>query len=1286
MTRLKKALSVVAAASLMASALLIAPPFGSAADITGEDGYTWKVEADNPEGRVTGSAADGYTVTLDKEKQSAQLQVVFPNLLEQAFSLNTKISYFGGQLWTGIEFTSADGTLTKKLELVSEPGAGQPNQVIFYAEGTEVQERVNYAHIFQTDDTPRPVGLSFVQKNGHWYLKLTCASGMEIVLDGAGGKFNFDDFVGKGARITLLGRANATVVYTFTSQFLQNLNKTGEWKVTAPGKAPEVTGSAAEGYRFTLSSNASMAQFNYGFTDITKEELVYAPVLSKEFMEARTSNFTSVLSFSTNPDAAMNPAGQDDVIQIRPTYVAGSKNVHRVANMPSGPSPTLEAWGCGYFGIDDNFNPIYDPKKGGNVISFVNEPGIDGQNHWYLKIFVPRVGGWTAKIKASGTPTAEQLAQDAHLQFDRFVGKPVYVSFGADSSATSISYWMKSETAAKAAADNAAAIGEAGTAIDSLPETDALALTDKAALTAAAGKVDALGASRVFLKNAQLVKLAALESRMAELEIQKQVDDVQALIDAIPVTADELTAENYATYKQVIVDAQTAYSALGDLAARVDEAKAAKLAALSQKLSDLDAAYQANKQAAEAFDATVTALGKPEDITVANYTAKKAAAEAARAAYSALTPEVSALVNPLSLTALKAVEDRLPAVKKAVDADAAIKALPAADAVTLQNEEAIQAARAAYDALEADKSLIAAETLQRLTDAEARIPQLKADAAAALIGALPAPGAITLQDEAAVKAARAAYNALPDKALVAAETLKKLTDAEAKIAELKLDAAGDWYVNDDDKVKYTGSEAEGWQFEDCRGKGSLWATTTKDYDMTKDVITWAGATAGDSGWFTLSLTTDPNTGLYPAPGAKNGLFFILTPQAGNTLIVQCWTQVGDKMEAVTIASDDPASLENGKLTNFNLDGTHTYSFVKQDGHWYLKIDSHLFTGRAFDNFDAYMEANAAKTKVRIGGNNGFRTNGIQIANMEQSGDWWFSVLMGSATEGSAEDGYKLSVPAGAYAQYNLPIKNLENNPVYINFNANLEGKTNWAPEFAFVTGPNVDRKPTPGQGVAIRLVDKPEADPGNTHILAWAGTEWKTLTAVPACGGKDLTISVIEDGVQGHWYLQVAGKILSSSDPEIDKYLQMDNMVKGKDAYFRVTSASENGINPTVAFAEKKAEEPEETATDKFLALLNEHYDAASAGDKDALTLLAKAWNALDYFTQMDVEARLLDTDEGAYELLQIIKAYTVDDETSSGGNDDENSIPDTGSALPAAVLLLTALSAGTLLLLRKRK
>ena len=99
MTRLKKALSVVAAASLMASALLIAPPFGSAADITGEDGYTWKVEADNPEGRVTGSAADGYTVTLDKEKQSAQLQVVPESAGTGVFAEHENILFW----WTAMD-------------------------------------------------------------------------------------------------------------------------------------------------------------------------------------------------------------------------------------------------------------------------------------------------------------------------------------------------------------------------------------------------------------------------------------------------------------------------------------------------------------------------------------------------------------------------------------------------------------------------------------------------------------------------------------------------------------------------------------------------------------------------------------------------------------------------------------------------------------------------------------------------------------------------------------------------------------------------------------------------------------------------------------------------------------------------------------------------------------------------------------------------------------------------------------------------------------------------------
>ncbi len=1292
MTRLKKALSVVAAASLMASALLIAPLSTSASvDKQLADGSGWLFDSQTAADNFSGNAEDGYSFAAGNYS--------FQTVQKKAFPVATTEFDFKGHTTGWLAFSIAKScTLDNVITNVKDdqhisfllPMSPENTRHLQINDGTGFKTLATF-----TATRNSVLNFKIVKQNGHWYLSVkdnVFDGGSDPALQELAKLDNYFDasyfenntpayfrFASSGNIISECRMKAMTTAQSGWAAFVPDSYTNGDrnsGSVTNTGTPATVNGSAANGYSFTLPTAYSHAKFLYPHTDLANQNLA----IGFEVAHDIPNNLAVEVAFTTNvsPKAPYNKSNlafaPGESIQFRFTWVPAQGRL-AIEHVGAGGVKAVTDVNIGkeFFDYLSKKTNSAAPRYGnGNTFSLVRETGADGNDHWYVKVSTSE--NRSAVLKSSDT------ALDSQLRMDTFMSKPVYVVLLTNSIDNGVTYHLKNDTAATAAEETASEL-----------ETSIAALTDDhtaaniAAIESALNAFMAAGGNTFLSPNAA-IQLYTARSALPELKIARAIEDTEAAIDAIDITADQLSTENLDTYRSPITNAYSLFAALGDNASRVNSAKADKITALSSKLGELDAAYQANKQAAEAFDATVTALGKPEDITVANYTAKKAAVEAARAAYSALTPEVSALVNPLSLTALKAVEDRLPAVKKAVDADAAIKALPAADAVTLQNEEAIQAARAAYDALEADKSLIAAETLQRLTDAEARIPQLKADAAAALIGALPAPGAITLQDEAAVKAARAAYNALPDKALVAAETLKKLTDAEAKIAELKLDAAGDWYVNDDDKVKYTGSEAEGWQFEDCRGKGSLWATTTKDYDMTKDVITWAGATAGDSGWFTLSLTTDPNTGLYPAPGAKNGLFFILTPQAGNTLIVQCWTQVGDKMEAVTIASDDPASLENGKLTNFNLDGTHTYSFVKQDGHWYLKIDSHLFTGRAFDNFDAYMEANAAKTKVRIGGNNGFRTNGIQIANMEQSGDWWFSVLMGSATEGSAEDGYKLSVPAGAYAQYNLPIKNLENNPVYINFNANLEGKTNWAPEFAFVTGPNVDRKPTPGQGVAIRLVDKPEADPGNTHILAWAGTEWKTLTAVPACGGKDLTISVIEDGVQGHWYLQVAGKILSSSDPEIDKYLQMDNMVKGKDAYFRVASASENGINPTVAFAEKKAEEPEETATDKFLALLNEHYDAASAGDKDALTLLAKAWNALDYFTQMDVEARLLDTDEGAYELLQIIKAYTVDDETSSGGNDDENSIPDTGSALPAAVLLLTALSAGTLLLLRKRK
>ena len=133
--------------------------------------------------------------------------------------------------------------------------------------------------------------------------------------------------------------------------------------------------------------------------------------------------------------------------------------------------------------------------------------------------------------------------------------------------------------------------------------------------------------------------------------------------------------------------------------------------------------------------------------------------------------------------------------QEAADAVLALfDALPAD--ITLEDKAAIEAARAAYDALTADqKALVTPEDLAKLTAAEAALAaaekaaadQEAADAVVVLFDALPAVADITLEDKAAIEAARAAYNALTDeqKALVTPEDLAKLTAAEAALAALE---------------------------------------------------------------------------------------------------------------------------------------------------------------------------------------------------------------------------------------------------------------------------------------------------------------------------------------------------------------------------------------------------------------------------------------------------------------------------------------------------------------------
>ena len=128
----------------------------------------------------------------------------------------------------------------------------------------------------------------------------------------------------------------------------------------------------------------------------------------------------------------------------------------------------------------------------------------------------------------------------------------------------------------------------------------------------------------------------------------------------------------------------------------------------------------------------------------------------------------------------------------------AIAALPTV--VTVNDKAAIEAARTVYDALTDDqKALVSEATLQKLIDAEAALAvaeeatanQAAADAVTDILNDLPGADSVTVGDKEAIEAARAAYDALTgeQKALISAETLKKLTDAETALESAEAAAA-----------------------------------------------------------------------------------------------------------------------------------------------------------------------------------------------------------------------------------------------------------------------------------------------------------------------------------------------------------------------------------------------------------------------------------------------------------------------------------------------------------------
>ncbi|MFR4993678.1 MAG: S-layer homology domain-containing protein [Oscillospiraceae bacterium] len=258
---------------------------------------------------------------------------------------------------------------------------------------------------------------------------------------------------------------------------------------------------------------------------------------------------------------------------------------------------------------------------------------------------------------------------------------------------------------------------------------------------------------------------------MLTIHVLKAPDDpavaaVKELIDAIgEVTLDSGDA---------IDAARTAYD-------KLPEAKKV-LVDNYEKLTAAEEAYTAlvDAAAAKAVDDLIDAIG---EVTLESGDAIKAA----RAAYDALTDTQKELVK--NYEKLTAAEEAYTALVDAAAAKAVDDLIDAIGEVTADSGDAIKAARAAYDALtDTQKELV--KNYEKLTAAEEAYTALvDAAAAKAVDDLIDAIGEVTADSGDAIKAARAAYDALTDTQKELVKNYEKLLAAEELYEELTASAA-----------------------------------------------------------------------------------------------------------------------------------------------------------------------------------------------------------------------------------------------------------------------------------------------------------------------------------------------------------------------------------------------------------------------------------------------------------------------------------------------------------------
>ena len=167
-----------------------------------------------------------------------------------------------------------------------------------------------------------------------------------------------------------------------------------------------------------------------------------------------------------------------------------------------------------------------------------------------------------------------------------------------------------------------------------------------------------------------------------------------------------------------------------------------------------------------------------------------------RKALNGLTDSQKAKIE--TLAKLDVLENTLAAAEQKISAlqidnvKSILKALPDAENVTAADSEAVAKARTAYNKLTDDqKDAISYRLYDKLMDDEAALKALKPNAVKAEINALPAADKIAVSDQAAIKKARADFDALTSdqQDAVGYTAVKKLEAAEAALTAAQNAAA-----------------------------------------------------------------------------------------------------------------------------------------------------------------------------------------------------------------------------------------------------------------------------------------------------------------------------------------------------------------------------------------------------------------------------------------------------------------------------------------------------------------